>query len=179
MLKCCYKPTFPHPFCCVGDSQSLRWFPDGPNITFIPLPIPDPDQPWGSTNYKKCDGTCYGHLLNISSTCYGHLLNISKEYHLPAMSKPPSVIMKEAFQGLNGEPSPSFIVELAKKCLLPSDEVSFWIEHLQQIQKNRKRGAAKAAATRRLKKQATLGWLLYFWWHPYVDCYLCNEKQHK
>ncbi|XP_065903776.1 uncharacterized protein [Dysidea avara] len=61
--------------------------------------------------------------------------------------------MKEAFQGLNGEPSPSFIAELAKKCLLPPDEVSFWFEHLQQIQKNRKRGAAKAAATRRLKKQ--------------------------
>ena len=145
MLKCCYKPSCPHPFCCVGDSQSLQWFPGGPDITFIPLPIPDPDQPWGSTNCKKCDGTCYGHFLNIS-----------KEYHLPAMSKPPSVIMKEAFQGLNGEPSPSFIAELAKKCLLPPDEVSFWIEHLQQIQKNRKRGAVKAAATRRLKKQATL-----------------------
>ena len=119
MLKCCYKPSCPHPFCSVGDSQSLQWFPGGPNSTFIPLPIPD--QPWGSTNCKKCDGTCYGHFLNIS-----------KEYHLPAMSKPPSVIMKEAFQGLNGERSPSFIAELAKKCLLPPDEVSFLIEHLQQ-----------------------------------------------
>jgi len=31
--------------------------------------------------------------------------------------------------------------------------VSFWIEHLKQVQSNRKRGAAKAAATRKLKRQ--------------------------
>lgn len=38
---------------------------------------------------------------------------------------------------------------------MPTTEVSFWIEHLQQVQKNRRRGVAKAAATRRRKRQQT------------------------
>ena len=44
--------------------------------------------------------------------------------------------MKEAFQKLKGDPSSEFIEDLARKCLLPTTEVSFWIEHLQQVQKN-------------------------------------------
>jgi len=58
------------------------------------------------------------------------------------------VIMKEEFQRLKGEPISTFITELARKCLSPPTEVPFWIEHLQQVWKNRKRGAAKAAATK-------------------------------
>jgi len=60
--------------------------------------------------------------------------------------------MKEEFQRQKGDPSST---ELARKCLLPPTEVSFWIEHLQQVRKNRKRGAAKAVATRRLRRQHT------------------------
>ena len=69
------------------------------------------------------------------------------------MPKPPSLLMKEAFQKLTEEPTPEFIEGLARKCLLPPSEVSFWIEHLQQVQKNRRRGAAKAAITRQNRKQ--------------------------
>ena len=50
MLKCCYKAGCPHPFCCAGNSLALQWFPDGPTVTYIPLPIPDPNQQWGSTD---------------------------------------------------------------------------------------------------------------------------------
>ena len=45
---------------------------------------------------------------------------------------------------------------MAKKCLLPPFEVRIWFEHLEQIQKNRKRGAEKAAETRRRKKAAAM-----------------------
>ena len=82
MLKCCYKTTCPHPFCRDGNPLSLQWFPGGPEVAFIPLPIPDPKQPWGSTNCIKCDGVCYGHYLSSN-----------EKSHLPPMSKPPSVIM--------------------------------------------------------------------------------------
>ena len=40
----------------------------------------------------------------------------------------------------------------AQKVLLPCHEVQMWLEHLKVIIENRKRGAAKAAATRRAKR---------------------------
>jgi len=114
MLKCCYKTICTHPFCRDGNPFSLQWFPGGPEVSFVPLPIPDPEQPWGSTDCEKYDGICYGHFLS----------SIEKSY-LPPMPKPPSVIMKEEFLRLKGEPSSTFITELARKYLLPPTEVSF------------------------------------------------------
>ena len=40
----------------------------------------------------------------------------------------------------------------AKEVLLTQEEVSIWLDHLNTILRNRKRGAAKAAATRQAKK---------------------------
>ena len=69
------------------------------------------------------------------------------------MAKPPSHTLKEAFRELNGrELSDEDIRRLSKSTLLPPDEVVVWIEHLQTIQNNRRRGAEKAAATRQQKK---------------------------
>ena len=51
MLKRCYKKNCVHPFCSTGNPVSLQWFPGGPDVTHIPLPTADPDQPWGS---KSC-----------------------------------------------------------------------------------------------------------------------------
>ena len=70
------------------------------------------------------------------------------------MMKPPSTILKEEFNSLKEEdPSESLLEEVAKKTLLPVNEVILWFDHLKTVQTNRKRGAQKAAATRRLKKQ--------------------------
>lgn len=52
----------------------------------------------------------------------------------------------------HGEPSDDDIEQVAKRCLLPVSEVSLWINHLQTVDRNRKRGAAKAAASRKSKK---------------------------
>ena len=41
---------------------------------------------------------------------------------------------------------------MACKCLLPVTEVSLWLNHLRTIDNNRKRGVAKAAASRKSKK---------------------------
>ena len=60
------------------------------------------------------------------------------------MSLPPSCLLKEFHQSLNGkEPSESMLDGIAK----------IWLQHLSTVDANRKRGAAKAAQTRRLKKQ--------------------------
>ena len=53
----------------------------------------------------------------------------------------------------NRSPSESEIKALAKSVLLPEEEVKIWVDHLETVAANRKRGAAKAAATRRARKQ--------------------------
>ena len=62
-------------------------------------------------------------------------------------------MIKEFLQPLNGSPTETEI-KLLGKYLLPKEEVMFWIEHLETVSRNRKRCAAKAAATRRAKKQS-------------------------
>ena len=70
------------------------------------------------------------------------------------MSKPPSEILRDAFNQLGAEsPSEDFITEIAQKTLLPKEEVNLWFDHLTEIKRNRKCGAEKAAATRRNKQQ--------------------------
>ena len=70
------------------------------------------------------------------------------------MTNPPSQLIKEAFSALKGQsPSDDYLRKVARQCLLPTEEVHIWFDHLAEVQKNRKRGAEKAAATRRLKKQ--------------------------
>ena len=145
-LKCCQKSDCPHPLCCQQSNlEEQTWFPGGPPLSYIPIPIPDPARPWGSTNCTQCKGVCHGHFLSpqeaVGST-------------LPRMINPPSQLIKEAFNALKGQaPSDIFLQQVASRCLLPTDEVHIWFIHLADVQKNRKRGAEKATATRRLKKQ--------------------------
>lgn len=40
-----------------NQQQQLSWFHDGPPLTVFPVPIPDPNRPWGG----KCDSVCTGH----------------------------------------------------------------------------------------------------------------------
>lgn len=63
------------------------------------------------------------------------------------------MILKEEFAKLKDASCPSaFIQDVARKVLLSPSEVTMWFEHLQQISENRKRGAAKAAQTRKKRK---------------------------
>ena len=64
------------------------------------------------------------------------------------MAQPPSVISKNLFKPSMSEET---IQKAAKKALLPVDEVKIWLGHLEAVTANRKRGAAKAASTRRAK----------------------------
>ena len=62
--------------------------------------------------------------------------------------------MKEAFNAFKGQStSDVYLRKVAGQSLLPTEEVRIWFDHLAEVQRNRKRGAQKAAATRRLKKQ--------------------------
>ena len=61
--------------------------------------------------------------------------------------------MKKFYTDLKGkEPSESELEDVARKCLLPIEDVSLWMDHLKTVQHNRKRGAAKAAESRKSKR---------------------------
>ena len=49
-----------------------------------------------------------------------------------------------------------FIKNAAKSVLLPPTETCFWLEHLQTFVDNRRRDAAKAAATRRARSKKNM-----------------------
>ena len=146
LLSCCYQQDCPHPRCKRGPpSKSLTWFPGGPGIKQSLLPIPDPSRPFGDPNCTACQGMCSGHFLKPEEAL---------ESHSAPMSKPPSVIIKDFFNSLKGsQPTDAMVTNIAQKTLLPTKEVQLWIEHLSTVNANRKRGASKAATTRRSRTQ--------------------------
>ena len=98
------------------------------------LPISDPSYPWGGTNYSKCkEKICYGHFLKPEEALKSRVTPM----------KPPSLILREAYEELKGKDP--FIEEMAKANLPPPEEVGFWFDHLKTIREERKRGAKKAA----------------------------------
>lgn len=92
--------------------------------------------------------------------CAGHFLEPKEALQVNAMStmaqaQPPSTILKEFFQKLHSkEPSQDQIQSIAEKTLLSVSEFLMWLEHLKTVDVNRKRGAVKAAETRRKKRES-------------------------
>jgi hypothetical protein len=63
------------------------------------------------------------------------------------LSSPPSIVIEQAFKsGLDVN-----LENLAREVLLPVNEVEMWIKHLAAVSENRKRGVAKAVATKKSK----------------------------
>lgn len=57
------------------------------------------------------------------------------------------------------------ITELPKKTLLSTDDAQMWLEHLDEVRKNRVEGAKKAAAAKRYFK--------FFKAHTVMECQNC------
>lgn len=126
----------------------MEWFPIGPKVDSIPLPVPDPAQPWGSSTCSKCEGSCTGHYLSPEAA-----LDAILAEKCTSMSQPPSTLLKDFFQRYGSDPPDASLESIAKQCLLRVSEVRMWLQHLQTVDTNRKRGAAKAAETRRRRKK--------------------------
>lgn len=143
-LLCCFQNDCDHPRCQqnVGkDPSSITWFPGGPSIKNIPLPVSDSNCPWSGSACIDCKGLCAGHYLEPKEAL---------ESPGAVASSPPSTVIQKAFR--TGQ-----VVEekLAEDVLLPSHEVKLWLDHLKTVQENR-RGAAKAAETRRSKQRQAI-----------------------
>ena len=123
-------------------------YPGGPSLTHLPLPVLDPERPWGNTCCPTCKPLCMGHYKEK------HFTDIFNPDDLKLVARPPSIVLKEIFsqQSTDALMTEDFIQQVSKKVLLSCSEVRMWFEHLKVINENRNRGAAKAAATRRAKR---------------------------
>ncbi len=149
-LLCCYKKDCPHPRCQAGMPQTTStWYPGGPPLSSLPLPVPDRERPWGGT-CPTCKGVCSGHYKTQLVDVHGQALS--------QVPKPPSAVLKKLFSRTSGLVTDSIIESAAKEVLLPIDGCTIWIKHLQTVLENRRRGARKAAATRQARRsQSAVG----------------------
>ena len=136
----CYLKECDHPVCRAGKpSSEFTWFKNGPPLSYLPFPVADKSRPWG----HKCD-KC--------SVCYGHFMDPKEAVkHSFVYSPPPSETIGIFFKKVN-EPTHTGIQDLSKEVLLSPEDVTMWLDHLRDVQINRKKGAVKAAQTRRRKK---------------------------
>ena len=143
-LRCCYQTDCIHPRCSSGENTLSNWYPDGPALKYLPLPIPDPQRPWGNPSCNDCKGICNGHYIT-------ELINTTNAEDLRKAMNPPLVVLKNHFPKGDAEISEKFIEDAAKKCLLTTEEVQIWLNHLREVERNRKIGVANAAETRKKK----------------------------
>ena len=149
-LICCFKPGCQHPLYKEFSPTNLpMWYPDGPPVCAdsLPLPIPDPQRPWGSPDCSSCQEFCHGHFLKPEQALFSTLEN---------MKTPPSAVIKEFHRSLKGKlPTSDQLAAVSKGCLLPTSEVEMWLEHLTNVANSRRCGAKKAAETRKKKRSDT------------------------
>ena len=149
-LKCCFLPNCIHPVCkrSLHNISEDCWYPGGPSLDFFPTPTPDPDRPYGNENCQECVGFCAGHYMKPSKI----LSYVKSGKRLPDVI-PPSQVLSETFKKCAGFPSDNVISTTAKQVLLKQEDVKMWFQHLEVVETNRKKGAKKAAATRKARKE--------------------------
>ena len=130
-----------------------KWFENGLPLTYLPVPIPDPERPWGG-ECQACWNICTGHYLEPQQ----HAEFIKEKGLTQSMFKPPSAIIKEEYYESVKEGkkfSDGKLLEVARKTLLGIEELKMHVEHLKVAAERRKEGAKKAASTRKAKGVAT------------------------
>ena len=148
MLNLCHKPDCPHPLCGKEVSDSL-WYVNGPSLTYVPVPIADPKRPWGG-NCNECITACAGHYLKPEE----HKEFVTKNGVTQCIFQPPSVIIKKEFYELvknDATLTEEHLLDVAKRTMLPLDELKMHVDHLRLTAERRKEGAKKAAITKKAK----------------------------
>lgn len=93
MLNLCHQPDCPHPLCgSEAVKRHSEWYENGPPLTYVPVPIPDPKRPWGG-KCNECASLCTGHYLKPKE----HADFVKENGDAECMYKPPSAVIKEEF----------------------------------------------------------------------------------
>ena len=121
MLMCCFEPTCPHPMCQAGHPEvPYTWYPGSPLVTHLPLPVPDPERPWGWLCVKVAKGFCSGHY---KAPTY---VNVTDQ----EVAQPPSSVLKQL---VSTDMSDAVLKSAAECVLLSPEETQIWIDHLKTV----------------------------------------------
>lgn len=124
ILEPCYNPKCPHPECLKRKpSVEPKWYPGGPPLSFLPLPIPDPERPWG-VSCEKCGDICTGHYLKPAQ----HIEWIKQNANDVSQKIPPRAQI-EKFVEKNTNILPEDIENLAKTHLLSREDTEICLQH--------------------------------------------------
>ena len=139
-LVCCHKPGCPHPLCKnPRPNAPVLWYPNGPCITNLPLPVPDPNFVFGG-QCDRCKGQCAGPYKIT-------YVDVTDEEQLKTISYPPSAVLKTALSNaLNArrkDLTDSDVDTLARQVLLPPSECRISLNHLLEVLENQSRSAKK------------------------------------
>ena len=135
MLRLCYQKQCIHPLCAAGRPEKEHlWFKDGPPLSYLPLPIPDPERPWGSP-CTTCTGPCVGHYLSPEKNWELVKANNSDE---KKPVQPPRQILGEFIKKNNGF-SKEDVQRFAKECLLSEEDVDMWLTNIQNMKSHSKK----------------------------------------
>jgi hypothetical protein len=129
-----------------------KWYTNGPSLALFPYPVIDRERSTDVNECASCGANCAGHYVTDLQR-YLDLFSKGKAIRSP----PPSQILQEFHSKKKHlTPTESDLKMLAKQCLLPENEIQIWLDHLKQVDNNRKIGAEKAKATRKRKKMAQI-----------------------
>ena len=141
----CYEVDCIHPLCREGRPKEDTWFPGGPSLSYLPIPIPDVK----SQICEKCGQKCSGHYLQLVE----HIEHVRQNGFGDCQFKPPKSVIEEASKDKakkNAIFTNEELLALAENCCLPVPDVRMWVEHVNDIVSRR-----KARATERSRKKAT------------------------
>ena len=129
MLLPCYKKDCIHPICAAGrPKEEHLWFKGGPPLSYLPLPIPDPEWPWGKP-CTSCVGPCVGHYLSPEKNWEKFNSNGSTMFQ-----QPPRKILGD-FMKTSINFTDSDVQRFARECLLSEEDVLMWLKNVQKIKK--------------------------------------------
>ena len=131
---------YPAALCAGRPEKEHLWFKDGPPLLYLPLPIPDPERPWGNP-CTTCTGPCVGHYLSPEKNWEVVKANRS-EKEKPV--QPPRQILGDFCKKSSGF-SKEDVYHFARKCLLSKEDVVMWLTNIQAMKSHSKKKEKKRA----------------------------------
>ena len=143
MLLPCYHPQCSHPECTKGKPLvEPTWYPGGPPLSFLPLPIPDPLRPWGGP-CEKCVDVCTGHFLKPEDH-----IKLLKEKRTVSCQQPPRGLI-EQYVNETKNICQDHVDNLAKSHLLSLEDAKICVQHFVEKKERKKRNGKKRNATKK------------------------------